>query len=266
MKKLNFSLARIISTMSDPWDHICAKLGHTGDTEFTITAKEIKDCGKSWSGPADQFEPRLLCYQTSANSRPAFFKRNLLYSLPIKNGTYLMTKTSVYMPLSYEQQANPTQINRDTSSCLLSLGGSEMSLIDNLRYAGVFERPEILGESITHGSLLGGRHRISTKFTHGGKELDISGVQYETDSCFESKNKILICEGKSSTSQIDSFNIRQLYFPYRETMRAANGKKEVVCIFIHDLKGAIHIWKYKFTDMNRMDSITLDGHYIYRFN
>lgn len=251
--------------MTDPWTHIFEKLGITGDTEFTITAKQIKECGKSWKGIADQFEPRLLCYQTSADSRPALFKTCGLHLIPIKNGSYLATKTSVYKELSYTT-IQPIQINRDKSSCLLTVGGSEISLIDNLRYAGVFERPEILGEPITHGPLLGGRHRITTSFIHGEKELEISGVQFETDSCFESLNQILICEGKSGARPIDSFNIRQLYFPYRVAMQKADGKKNVICVFIHEFKGTINIWKYTFTDINRMDSIRLDGHYVYAFN
>lgn len=249
--------------MSEPWEHICKKLNYTGETEITITADQIKECGKSWIGKASQFEPRLLCYQTSADSRPEFFKKNDLYLIPVKNGSYLVTKTSVYKEISYDN-IEPINIMRDTTSSILSLGGSEISMIDNLRYAGVFERPEILGEPITHGPLMGGRHRITTKFTHGGKDINVAGVQYETDSAYESKNKILLCEGKSEHSS--SFNIRQLYFPYREVMRVVDGKKQVICLFIHNFKGLIHIWKYKFTDANRMDSITLDGHYVYTFN
>lgn len=250
--------------MDAKWEHIANKLSLTGENEFTITADQIKECGKSWTGPADQFEPRNLCYQTSANARPEFFKRNGLYSLPIENGTYSILKTSVYENLSYTN-IDPVYIERNKKSCILSLGGSEMSLIDNLRYAGVFERPELLGEPIEFTGLQG-RHRISMSFNHGGKDIQITSVQYETDSCFETKHKVAIIEGKSSMKQIDSFNIRQLYFPYREIMRVAKDTKHVICLFIHDLKGSINIWKYKFTDINRMDSITLDGHYIYKFN
>jgi hypothetical protein len=249
--------------MSEPWEHICNTLKYTGEAEIIITADQIKDCGKSWTGKASQFEPRLLCYQTCADSRPMFFKKNGLYLIPVKNGSYLVTKTNVYKDISYDD-IQPTEIKRDTSSSLLSLGGSEISMIDNLRYAGVFERPEILGEQITHGPLMGGRHRIDTSFNHGDKEIKVKGVQYETDSAYETKNKILICEGKAEHSS--SFNIRQLYFPYREVLRVTGGKKEVVCLFIHNFKGLIHIWKYKFTDMNRMDSITLYGHYVYKFS
>jgi hypothetical protein len=248
----------------DPWDHIFNTLGYKGEDEIIITANQIKACNKTWKGVAKQFEPRLLCYQTSANSRPEIFKKYGLNILPITNGTYRLSKTNVYMPLDYSHKFK-LSINRDTSSVMLSLGGSETSLIDNMRYSGVFERNEILGEPITHGPLLNGRHRISIDMTLGSSALKISGVQYETDSCFESANKILIIEGKSSAKEIDSFNIRQLYFPFREAMRMAAGRKEVICLFIHDLNSLIHVWKYDFTDTMCMDSIILKGHYVYKY-
>jgi hypothetical protein len=64
---------------------------------------------------------------------------------------------------------------------------------------------------------------------------------------------------------IDSFNIRQLYFPFREILKVAS-KKEIISLFIHDYKGVIHVWKYSFADYNQFDSIRLDGHYMYKFS
>jgi hypothetical protein len=149
---------------------------------------------------------------------------------------------------------------------MLNIGDSETTLIDNLRYSGVFERPEILGEKITHGPLLNGRHRISLdEMKLGSGTVSIQGVQYETDSCFESAGKILIIEGKSLAKQIDSFNIRQLYFPYYEAWRLSREQKEIVCLFIHELCGLIRVWKYTFSDPNRIDSIKLLGCYTYKF-
>jgi hypothetical protein len=145
------------------------------------------------------------------------------------------------------------------------MGDSETSLIDNLRYSGVFERPELLGEPITHGPLLNGRHRSTLSMCLGDKQIDVKGIQYETDSCYESEHKVLVIEGKSSKHEIDSFNIRQLYIPYREISKVATSK-EVICVFIHMYKNIVHIWKYSFDDKNRMDSIQLDGHYMYTFN
>jgi hypothetical protein len=246
----------------EPWEHILNCKGYAAQDAFTVTADDMKTAGKSWKGKASQFEPRLLAYQTCDNDRPAIFKKHGLYILPIKNGEYLLTKKSIYTPLSYDGPS-PTSVKRDTSSSILTIGGSETSLIDNIRYSGILERPEILGEPITHGPLLNGRHRISMSFTLGETPISISGVQYETDSCYESANKILLIEGKSSPKPIDSFNTRQLYFPYREVLRASKGKKEIICVFIHELRGIIHVWKYTFTDPEKMDSILLTGHYTF---
>jgi hypothetical protein len=249
----------------EPWDHILQTLKFNGESEFIVSADNIKECGKSWKGAANQFEPRLLCYQTSTTTRPTAFKKNGLYILPIKNGTYLLTKQNIYMPLDYSG-GQTFVIKRDNSSVILGIGNSETSLIDNMRYSGVFEREEILGEPITHGPLLNGRHRINMDMKLGGKDINISGVQYETDSCYESKNKILIIEGKSCTKEIDSFNIRQLYFPFREATRLAKNTKEIVCVFVHELKGKIHVWKYTFENVEMMDSIKVVGHYVYTFS
>lgn len=258
--------------MSDPWDHILTSVGYKDQETFELTADQIKACKTTWNGPKNQFEPRLLCYQTSANSRPEVFKHHNLYILPIKNGTYLLCKTNIYMPLDYiivHAPATPTLVKPDQTSVMLSIGSSETSLIDNMRYSGIFERPEILGEPLTHGPLLNGRHRITTEFTLGPKTISISGVQYETDSCYESKNKILIIEGKSSQKPIDSFNIRQLYFPYREALRllqSSKQTKQIICLFIHELNSIIHVWVYEFSNPNSFDSITLKGHYLYQFH
>ena len=189
------------------------------------------------------------------------FKTHGLNMIPVKNGTYLLSKVNLYKELVYDDCV-VSELKRDTSSVILSIGNSETSMIDNLRYSGAFERPEILGEPITHGPLLNGRHRCTMDFLMGAKSVSISGVQYETDSCFESRNKVLIIEGKSSKDKIDSFNIRQLYFPFREVSKCS--AKEIVCLFIHELAGLIHVWKYRFADVMRIDSIELMGHYGYR--
>lgn len=254
-----------ISIMSEPWEHILESLSYKNEDNFIVTAEHIKKCGKTWKGSANQFEPRLLAYQTSSESRPPIFKKLGLCILPIKNGTYMLCKNNLYCSLDYSGD-KVIPIDRDKSSVILSIGGSETSLIDNLKYSGVFEREEILGEKITHGPMLNGRHRCNLDMLLGDKKISIAGVQYETDSCFESAHKVLIIEGKSSTKEIDSFNIRQLYFPFRECYKHAKDKKDIVCIFVHELKKITHIWKYTFKEPDRMDSIELCGHYMYKFS
>jgi hypothetical protein len=251
--------------MEEPWQHILDCIGYNDSEYIYITADDIKKAGKTWNGKANQFEPRLLAYQTSSNSRPDIFKSKNLYLLPVQNGTYMITKTNVYKQLEYDE-VPITMIDKNKDSLILSFGNSETSLIDNLRYSGVFERDEILGEPILYGPLLNGRHRCTFDMMLDELNINIQGVQFEVDSCFESKNKILLIEGKSSTKPIDSFNIRQLYFPFRVLKNVVGDKKEIICAFIHELKSNIHVWTYTFERLENMDSIKLIGHYIYNFN
>lgn len=246
-----------------PWEHILKCKNYVHGSSILISAEYMKACAKTWTGPANQFEPRLLAYISSSADRPNIFKEHGLCLLPVKNGEYLLTTHNIYKGLGYDA-AHVVQLQRDTTSLVLDIGKSETSLLDNLRYSKVFERPEFLNEPITHGPLLNGRHRCNMDMKLYGEDISIRGVQYEIDSCFESANKVLLIEGKSSTAPIDSFNIRQLYFPYR-VIKEKVGKKEIICLFIHQLKDIIHIWKYQFEDSTSMDSIKEVGHYTYSF-
>jgi hypothetical protein len=252
----------------DPWEHIlnCQHISDiTSNCDILLMSNQIKECKTTWTGPVtQQFEPRLLAYQITADTRPEIFKRYGISIIPVRNGQYVLTKNKIYQPLDYTP-VEVTSLTIDTTSLLLSIGDSESSLIDRLRYSGVFEREEFLNEPITHGSLLNGRHRCSFDMQLGETKYEIKGVQYEIDSCFESNNKILIIECKNTASQFDSFNIRQLYFPYRQILEKTLGKKEIIFLFIHNCMNVIHIWKYCFEVPTRMDSIVLSGHYMYNF-
>jgi hypothetical protein len=59
----------------EPWSHILTSINYSNSEFVYITADDIKKAGKSWNGKACQFEPRLLAYQTSSDSRPNVFKK-----------------------------------------------------------------------------------------------------------------------------------------------------------------------------------------------
>ena len=248
---------------SQIWEHILIECKYNNTENFIITADQIKACKDSWKGKKCQFEPRLLCYQTSDSDRPEIFKKNNLYILPIKNGEYLLSNNNIYKTLEYTQ-IPVIKIKKDKLSQLLEIGSSETSVIDNLRYSGVFETDNFLGEKITHGPLLNGRHYCTMDMKLGLSNINISGVQYEVDCCFESQNKILLIEGKSKNKKIDSFNTRQLYYPYRVIYDKIKNK-EIICLFIHQLKDTINIWKYTFTEFDKMDSIVCTGYYRFSY-
>lgn len=116
------------------------------------------------------------------------------------------------------------------------------------------------------GPLLSGRHRCSFKTKIGNNDIEICGSQYETDACYESKNKILLIECKT-VNLIDSFNIRQLYYPYRTIYDTLKNTKEIITLFVNkDKKNTIHIWKFQFENPLEMTSIKNIGYNAYEFN
>lgn len=246
------------------WESILNFINYDGIGDIIITAEQIKEAGKLNKHIKSQFEPRLLCKQDTEDGRPEIFKKYELFIIAIKNGTYLLTKNNIYISNIYDNLILPMELKKNTESLLLNIGNSETSMLDNLRYSGLFETELYLGEEIKFGSLLNGRHRCSFETIIGEKKISIEGVQYETDACYESQNKILLIECKSIPST--SFNIRQLYFPYRSIYDSVGDKKEIISLFItKDKKNIVHIWKYIFEKPHVMTSINCVGYNKYKF-
>lgn len=252
---------------NEEWLHIIEvnNIDPSTVSQIIITSKDIKESRDTWKGKANQFEPRLLTKIDCLADVPDILKFYGLNIIPITNGSYLLTRESIYESLKYDDSVEVQSIHRNTRSLLLSIGQSESSVIDNLRYSGVFESDVYLNERIEFGSLLSGRHRCSFETQLQNEKISIKGVQYETDGCYESENKILLIEGKSKLCE--SFNIRQLYFPYRTIYDKTQNKKEIIPIFIAtDMKtNIVHIWKFMFENPLVMSSIKCVAYNKYNF-
>jgi hypothetical protein len=248
------------------WSHILQTVNYHNNYEIVITSKEIKDAKKSWKGSKEsQFEPRLLCKQDSEEDRPTIFKKYGLYILSIRNGDYLLTKMNIYQNLIYDESIPTLSIQKKSNILLLQIGNSESSIIDNIRYSGLFESQYYLNEPIMGDKLLSGRHRCSFTTRIGEKEIHISGSQYETDASYESENKILLIECKNG-KRLNTFNIRQLYYPYRVIYDLIKEEKEIIPLFIYyDKQEIIHIWKYRFENPFVFTSIQLVNYSKYTF-
>jgi hypothetical protein len=101
---------------------------------------------------------------------------------------------NIYQNLIYDEIIPTLSIQKKSNILLLQIGNSESSIIDNIRYSGLFESQYYLNEPIMGDKLLSGRHRCSFTTRIGEKEIHISGSQYETDASYESEKKILLIE------------------------------------------------------------------------
>lgn len=268
LQKLKFDVLQPISTKNSnqEWTHILNTLLPPNPTfPTTITTQQIKECRRTWQGKDNQFEPRLLAKMDSLEDRPEIFCVYGIHILSSTNSSYILTHANIYEELEYNDNHEVTRIERNCDSCILGFGDSESSFIDNLRYCGLFERETYLNEPIQYGPLLSGRHRCSFDTQLQEESITIQGVQFETDGCYESKNKILLIEAKSIT--VNSFNVRQLYFPYRTLYERTKGKKEIISIFITKDKktGIFHIWNFIFENPFVMSSIQCIAYNKYKF-
>lgn len=227
-----------------------------------LTSDDIKKCSRTWKGKKNQFEPRLLCKMDNSIKRPDIFKENKICILSIENGKYLLIKENIYIPLN-KYSTVPNIISKKHNSLLLDIGESESSMLDKLYYNDILSY--IIGEKIIYGPLLGGRHRCGFKTTIGSETIQIKGSQYETDGCYETDNYVCIVEAKSI--ECVDFNIRQLYYPFREVYKKVENKKKIICLFIFkDKKNIIHIYKFKWNNYENMLDIENIGYYSYYSN
>lgn len=245
---------------SNIWKHIVQNLNIDVSKKIQyISSSQIKQCKNTWNGTQNQFEPRLLCKMDTSNSRPSIFRENNIYLLSVKNGLYALLKNNIYSQLqTFDCVQN--KIYRKNTSLLLDIGNSESTMLDNLLYNGVLD--DIIGERIKYGPLLSGRHRCSFETIVGDNILHINGSQYETDGCYETDNYVCIIEAK--TIECNDFNIRQLYYPFREIHKTIGNKKQIIALFIYrDRKQIIHIYKYKWNNYKNMLDMKNIGYYQY---
>jgi len=253
------------------WRYILNHCGYNDEKNFRITCKQIKDSKKGWdkkwenennSKRKSQFEPRLLCKIDTKEKRPLVFQEKGLFLISHDNKSYLIINTNIYKELNYEKSNEIKYIESHYNSPLLDLSG-EQPLISFLEQ-NMFLRENIYLDQLGHKISLGRRrYKGSVKI---GNEIEEFNIQYELDGCIESSNKTLIYEVKSS-GKPESFNIRQLYFPYRaiyDIYQKNNIKKDIVCLFICEYKKIIHIWEYIFEDPRAFNSIVLKSYNCYK--
>ena len=208
------------------WNNIFNKLNILQEihlkNKFLISAKQIKDL----SGK----EPRRLCKNDTIKSLPKLFQEEKLSILPIKNGQYIIYKDPEFK--SFARLSNFSNIKLDkykvqSHSKLITLNKekltSESKAIDYASNYGLLNHycndklvPTIRGREYSE--------EFDFLLDKNTGTINVKSVQIEVDSGFEGDDTILLIEGKNSTRA--SFNIRQLYYPFRHySIRTKQVKK-----------------------------------------
>ncbi len=217
---------------------------------FRLRAEQIKKVGGR--------EPRLMTKFDSREQRPRLLAHHGLTILPISNGEYLLLKGDGYCdvpPVGQVEIYDAAKI-ADLQTIPWRAGiRSEPQAIDTLFMASAL-RSFIGDESLQltiRGKLRSNKFSFRFRTDIRDEKVRVDGVQIEIDSGFEG-DKVLLLEAKFGT--MNSFIIRQLYYPYRNLL-AEGIKKEIVLVLLVYSNRVYSVYRFEFADVDSYQSIRL---------
>jgi hypothetical protein len=223
---------------------------------YRLTAKQVNKVG--------QREARLMTKFDSRTRRPKLLLENHITILPITNGEYVLLKGDGYFDVPTPQKVETYSASRLAEMQTLPWRSGirgESQAIDLMFMASILRTfvgdPEL---QLTLRGRLGSR-KFSFYFkTEIRREtITVDGVTIEIDSGFEG-NSVVLLEAKFGT--IDSFIIRQLYYPLRDLM-AANVTKKITPVLLVYSNKVFSLYSFAFRDLESYHSIELvrQSHY-----
>jgi len=214
-----------------------------------VTAKKVKEI----SG----IEPRIMAKIDSLKDLPKVFKDNNLIILPVSRKEYVLVKGKEYQVI--EDPLDKPLIHYSEISIDYSKN-NESYYLDYAFASGIISK--LARYKLDQLYLTDrGRHMANFSFMLNGQEITVNGAQIEIDGQYENAREVLIFEAK--LRPITSFNIRQLYYPFRDLQKK---KKEVrTFLFNVDIKNQVFkFWEYAFNPPQKLDSIKLIDFYSFK--
>ena len=217
----------------------------TKNNSFEITANQIKEFR----------EPRLMTKFDQEANLPRLFLDNRLSILPITRGSYVIGRFKTYEKVKYDNvETIPFSIPPFIESIDKNNIYSEATALNTV-YAGEVIN-QILGEESLQtisGRMGTGNFNFNIDAENGSFLVDVNNSQCEIDAGFESQSKLILLEAKNF--KIDSFNIRQMYYPYR--LWESKVKKEVIPAFFTYSNDIFSFFIYRFKDKTNYNSLEL---------
>lgn len=218
---------------------------------FELTWEMIKISCQDFKKTAEK-EVRILCKQDSRKDIPDIMKKNWLFLLPIKNGTYNIVKGEWYMDIP-DIEWKPEEYVSNLWFELQSskIWNSEMQHLD-FAYASSLIRTFMWDLSLVL-TIRWRKYTPEFKCKIWNNKLTIKWVQTEVDAWYEWKEQIVLIEAKNSKTK-DTI-IRQLYYPYRKWW--IETWKEINLLFFEKRWEVFYIWQYWFSDIEDYNSVKL---------
>ncbi len=188
----------------------------------------------------------------SIEDSPSIFKQNGVFLLPVSRREYVIVHGNGFHELESMEKA---PIVHETSYPIPTMVGnridSEGIALDYAFSSRLLEK--VADTSNIFPAFRGRRNTPHFSFDVSSSQVTVQGAQIEVDGGYENVDQELLFESKMGIPS--SFNIRQLYYPYR----TFQGKKPIRSFFTcYDQEEELYFfWEYEFNPSTSFDSIKL---------
>jgi hypothetical protein len=200
-------------------------------------------------------KPRFMAKMDRYDNLPQIFKENNLFLLPISRKEYTIIKGNGYHKLeTIDKMVELHLTSKPFPESAIGIE-SEGVFLDYANSCGLLEK---LCQTNNLTPSVRGR-RTTPKFSFKVKSnllniVNVEHPQIEIDSSFETLDQMIIFEAK--IGQPDSFNIRQLYYPFRTFYGIKKIIRTFFFCFIPNEKIYL-FWEYIFDPYDEFNSIKL---------
>lgn len=238
-------------------------------------ANVVKGCGLDLTKPINfvstacitkfgEMETRKMVSIGTANKNPEIFRRHGVFATPVSIKTVAIVRGKGFEKV--ENIDSPLQIHKTdfAFSEYLRKSRGEAGYLTYAFNCGLVSkftgRPALRTD-------FSGKARVRFTFRVDGLEpLTVDGAQVEVDSSFKDDEQFYLCESKFTTP--DSFNIRQLYYPFRHFLTEVSPREVRNLFFAYEPEGdEYRFWEYTFRDPQDYEQIQLvhSGRYKVQF-
>ncbi len=213
-------------------------------------------------------QPRLNAKFDKSQDLPDLFKRNNWGILPNSRNSYLVGGFNIFCDVTRpndEQLKSAREFSpkSELQSLDPSAVYSEAAALNLLYSTGLLE--EVLGEEAfptVSGRMGSGEFKFKIDSTiNGVEQLELENLRstMEIDAGYESKSGLSLFEAKNTFN--DNFNVRQLYFPFRNWNKRIS--KPVRPFLLYKQGDVYNIGEYRFVQEDNFSSIELVSHHLF---
>lgn len=230
----------------------------SNDSLFYITSKKINQLNMQNGSTVDA---RNMAKFDFISSLPYIFRENKLSILPDRNGRYVIGQFNAYESLNHSREEIPAKyvtIPAWIEALDYTSITSESIVLNAASITGMFNKifqTDEIFETV-NGKMGSGSFEFTVNDSLDADKsypISVENSMMEIDGGYETRDSLILVEAKNK--QIDSFLIRQIYYPYR--LWKSKVQKNIIPVYLQFYDDTYDFLIYNFTDPDNYNSLQL---------